>query len=332
MINMEQEIEIEWNNANRKWFISKGYEFTNWGDKFKVKISDLRPKSGYMIKYICDYCGNEINQSYNTYSLGHNKYPKDACRYCASKKQIEMRHDQLTNTMKEKVLNKAKEKNYAVIFDWNNYINQSTRIKYICKKHGEHEMSVGNFVKGYGCPDCGNESVSKKMKLSLEEVIDIIESIDGNKLLNPEAYIRNSERNLLVKCSCGNIFKTSISKYPKKHKCSKCARSLSIGEEKIKNFLDNNNIPYTRQYKYEDCVDKKPLPFDFHINNDSINIEFDGKQHFEPIYGQESLEYIQKHDAIKTKYCTDNNIKLIRINYLQYDDIDKILTKELLIT
>jgi hypothetical protein len=47
-------------------------------------------------------------------------------------------------------------------------------------------------------------------------------------------------------------------------------------------------------------------------------IEYDGRQHFEPIDffgGNDGLKYIQINDAIKNKYCEDNGIKLIRIRY-----------------
>lgn len=332
MIDMEQEIEVAWNYANRKWFVNKGYNFTAWGDKFIVKAKDLHPGSGYEIKFICDYCGKEVFQKLNVYQIGHDKYPKDACWHCAGKKSKEMSHEKFTNHMKEKVMNIAKEKNYEIVFDWTNYNNQSTRINYICPKHGMHEMSCANFVKGYGCPRCGDESVSEKTRLSQTEVINIIEGVNGNKLLNPEDYIGNGKRNLLVRCSCGNTFYTSIAKYPKKYRCSKCAKSESVGENKIKEFLEHHNISYTSQYKYDDCKDKRPLPFDFHLNDCPVNIEFDGLQHFKPVFGEKAMKYIQKHDDIKTRYCEENNIKLIRIDYLHFKDIDEILSKELLNT
>lgn len=332
MIDMEQEVEIKWNNANRKWFVSKGYNFTNWGDTFYVKAKDLHDGSHYEIKFICDYCGSEIKQAYGVYQNGHNKYPKDACWHCGSAKASEMDRDKRIKRMKEKVLTKAQEKNYKIIYDWNQYNNQNDRIKYICPKHGEQEMSCANFIRGYGCPRCGDESCSNKKQLSQEEVINIIESVNNNKLLNPQDYAGNMKRNLLVQCSCGNTFYTSIVKYPKKYRCSKCAKSESVGENKIRRFLEEHDIPFTPQFKYSNCIDKKPLPFDFHLNNQDINIEFDGKQHFLPLYGENTLKYVQKHDAIKTKFCEENNIKLIRINYLEYKDIEKILTKELLTT
>lgn len=57
-------------------------------------------------------------------------------------------------------------------------------------------------------------------------------------------------------------------------------------------------------------------------------IEYDGRQHFIPIKmfgGDKALERTKKHDYIKSKYCTDNNIQLIRIHYEDYDNIGNIL-------
>ena len=36
-----------------------------------------------------------------------------------------------------------------------------------------------------------------------------------------------------------------------------------------------------------------------------------------------------EHDNIKTQYCLDNNIKLIRIPYWEFDNIENILKQEL---
>ena len=41
------------------------------------------------------------------------------------------------------------------------------------------------------------------------------------------------------------------------------------------------------------------------------------------------LMNLKHRDSIKTRYCKDNNIKLIRIPYWEFNDIEKILIKEL---
>ena len=47
-------------------------------------------------------------------------------------------------------------------------------------------------------------------------------------------------------------------------------------------------------------------------------IEYDGKQHFEPIEfygGEKHFEEIKIRDSIKNQYCFENNIKLLRLKY-----------------
>lgn len=64
------------------------------------------------------------------------------------------------------------------------------------------------------------------------------------------------------------------------------------------------------------------MPFDFAVFNKKNKkllflIEFDGPQHRKEknsIYSKDSrFKIIQKHDNIKTQYCKDNNIPLLRI-------------------
>ena len=81
----------------------------------------------------------------------------------------------------------------------------------------------------------------------------------------------------------------------------------------------------------------KTLPFDFYIPDLNICIEYDGEQHFEPVdFGGKGKEYAekrfkaqQKRDNIKTEYCKNNNIKLIRIPYWEFDNVENILKQEL---
>ena len=66
----------------------------------------------------------------------------------------------------------------------------------------------------------------------------------------------------------------------------------------------------------------KQLRLDFYIESLKTAIEYDGKQHFKTnthnkVFTEEKLKIQQERDAIKTEYCKNNNIKLIRFNYLQ---------------
>lgn len=55
-------------------------------------------------------------------------------------------------------------------------------------------------------------------------------------------------------------------------------------------------------------------------------IEYDGQQHFEPMFGRiEKFEKQVLYDSYKNEYCLINAIKLLRISYLEFKDIEQIL-------
>ena len=108
--------------------------------------------------------------------------------------------------------------------------------------------------------------------------------------------------------------------------CVECSK----GEKEIAKYLDKNNISYYRQHKFEDCRNIHQLPFDFYIPSIRTIIEFDGKQHYEPMShfgGIEAYERLQINDNIKNEYCEDNYIDLVRIKYDSIDNIESILDR-----
>ena len=125
----------------------------------------------------------------------------------------------------------------------------------------------------------------------------------------------------LCKCQCGNVIPVKGIKLRSGHTQS-CGCLKSKGEEKINEILTANNIIYKTQVSFPDCVDQRPLKFDFAIydkdNNLSYLIEYDGEQHFSPVDyfgGQNSFDIRQKRDQIKNLYCQNHHIPLLRIPY-----------------
>ncbi len=96
--------------------------------------------------------------------------------------------------------------------------------------------------------------------------------------------------------------------------------SESLGIKEIEDFLS--------KYKFEFIKGN----FDFYIPSIRTAIEFDGKQHYqvvEELGGQKMYESLRKSDKIKSDYCEDEYINLIRIRYDQVDDIHLILWSNL---
>lgn len=126
---------------------------------------------------------------------------------------------------------------------------------------------------------------------------------------------------LEFQCGCGQKFIINQKQFRSgKYRCDTCTKKFSSLELIVKNFLELHKIDFICQYRYDDCCDKLPLPFDFYLPKYNTLIEIDGKQHFYPsMGGNESFEIRQKHDNIKNQYCLNHNIPLIRIPYTEFN-------------
>ena len=90
--------------------------------------------------------------------------------------------------------------------------------------------------------------------------------------------------------------------------------------------MDNLNLEYVYDKKFENMSNKRNLRFDFFIEDNKIAIEYDGIQHYEPRFGDDGTEFkkTKKRDNIKNKYCEENGIDLLRIPYYEKNIEDKI--------
>lgn len=333
MLKENQKVEVLWNGRTKKWYEDKGYEFTKLQDKFWVDVNDLPHSSGQRVTVICDYCGKEYTTRYCCYQKGIEANQKNACSHCACAKRHDITFEEDRNIHFDKLKNILSENGYSLITTIDEYTSVKMTVKYICPKHGEQTGLLDNIVHGHFCNACGNEASSLKQSLLPDQVETYINSVNGNTLLNKDEYINARVINLKILCRCGNIFVTSYNNYAcgskNKNRCDICTKNISAGEYRISNFLDENYINYIAEYRFMDCRDIKPLPFDFYLPEYNCCIEFDGEQHFRAAFGQEAFESTQIHDKIKNEYCSNNCIKLIRIPYTEINNIESILCKEL---
>lgn len=177
----------------------------------------------------------------------------------------------------------------------------------------EWKLKPANAISGRGCPKCSNHIVRTQ-----EEYIYELFVINENIELIGE-YI-DTQTPILHKCKIdGNIWKVRPSDILcKEYGCPQCRESK--GERQIRLWLEAQNIKYEHQYRFEDCRDNKPLPFDFYLPDYNLCIEYDGLQHYKAIDyfgGETHLRYVQKHDNIKNEYCINNGISLLRIPYFK---------------
>lgn len=199
-----------------------------------------------------------------------------------------------------------------------NYKNNHTKIPCKCNKHNaEFWATPNNLLKGRGCKKCGAENSSKAQLLTHKEFVEKL-SKHNPDVVAVGKYI-NSDTNILVESTlCGHKWETNPKYLIQGTGCPIC--SSSRGERVVRRYLKGRSIDFNHQHTFEDCRYKSVLFFDFYLPKLQIAIEYDGRQHFEPVDafgGKREFREIQQRDAVKDRYCKENNIKLIRIPYTE---------------
>jgi len=117
----------------------------------------------------------------------------------------------------------------------------------------------------------------------------------------------------------------------------------SNGEKNIKKCLSNLGFLLDIDYVYDQTFQplsqyaNKNLRPDFRFLNHNIIIEYDGIQHFKPkTFGgiskeraEENFKETQENDKLKDDFCKENNFKMIRIPYTEFENTLSILSTEL---
>ena len=332
---LTKELEIKWNTVNRKYYESKGYIFTKYGDAFICKIDDCLRGTKNQVECSCDYCGKKFQKMFYHYDDNKEYVNKDACSDCKRKKLTEIKR------IKNKIIYTQKIKEICDDMDYElqdfEYIGENTKIPYICNKHKIFGVQISPYTslsQGHGCYYCGREKSIESWKFTYEDVKNYIESNGKNKLLS-KTYIRCKDLNLEITCEeCGKPYITSFDYYKRagKTKCNDC--TCSYGERLILQYLTSKNISYEHDtHQIFTSEWDNPLRFDFYLDDYNTAIEFDGEQHYFPVnfdnYHEERFKKefydLKIRDQIKNKYCLENRITLIRIPYWNRDNIKEIL-------
>lgn len=227
---------------------------------------------------------------------------------------------------KEFFIEKAK-KVHGNRYDYSkvNYVNNRTKITIICPEHGEFEQTPNSHLCGKGCQICSEEIRCNKRRKNVDELIREFNEIHHNKYdysLIKEHY-KNATTKIPIICPEHGIFwQTSIN-----HRYSSCPNcSESKGEKELSYLLAKRNIKFTRQKTFDWLKYRRKQKLDIYLNDYNIAIEYQGMQHFRPVYwtaygeekAQEGFEQVQKYDKNKKDLCDAHGVKLYYINYNDY--------------
>lgn len=295
--------------------------------KLNHKTCVLLPQQMYIgnnsyLAFRCE-CGNVFSTTWQK-MLERNKC---YCTNCMNKHHLD------TIRISPKQVENLFTQHHYKLIDVTQYKNNSQPLECINEEGYYGFITYNNLLKHNNVQirpfsPMGNnyKNVIKNLQLFVKinhyncEIIDYY----GNIHLESDTYIK-------CKCQCGKYFYPTISNLiiDKQFRCNECS-SMSKLEQLTKNYLDAKNIQYIQQYTFNDCKNHKCLPFDFYLPQYNCCIEVDGHLHFRPSNWridesekEHRFQTIQKHDNIKTQYCQQNNIPLLRIPYWDFYRVQK---------
>lgn len=279
-------------------YASRGYELLSPKEEYESVRS--------ILKFKC--ANNHLNEmSPNAITQGRT------CSVCTGNKKLTY----------DFVRDKFKKRGFTLITT--TYTNARTMMKYICDKGKHtHKMTYDDMRSGGGCGKC-----SGKAKLEYSFVQKAFAKV-GYTLLTKE--FKNSHQKLTIKCDKGHVSAITYTHFKSSgRRCPLC--SQSNGEIAVREHLTTRTdiASSVNEKTFSDCKDVGYLFFDYHVTLNSdvqFVIEFDGRQHFEVVEffgGRKGFESTQKRDKIKTKYCRDKKIPLLRISYRHLKNVSSII-------
>jgi len=256
------------------------------------------------------------------------------CRLCANEKLQKENKMNLKDI--QKFLNSFPKHFKFPDLKWfqENYKNSYTKFSVYCTKHHylNKHFSILRIRNGASpCPFC-----SKKL-LNYEDFLIRAREIHFNQydyLISKYEWYSNYKNyktfKIKIHCKkCNSIFEQKIVNHLDGYGCPFC--SASKGERKIQYLLQKYKINFEYQKVIKNNK-KIQFIFDFYLPDYNLVIEYDGEPHYQKIdfYGGErGLKERQERDRLKDQYCKENNIKLLRIPYWEYENIEKILKENL---
>ena len=102
----------------------------------------------------------------------------------------------------------------------------------------------------------------------------------------------------------------------------------SYGEQYVRKYLIRNHIKFVYEKTFSDLsgIGGSALSYDFYIKETNYLIEYQGRQHYEPVdyFGGDEQFIIQKeHDRRKRQYAKNKGLHLIEIHY-KYNTFEKV--------
>lgn len=320
-------------DKNRAYLESKREDLT--GKRFgkltviKRDKNDIDKKGHIVPKWICKCdCGNEVSVK----QINLKNHTK-SCGCLQKETMTRISSKDMSGQKFGKLLVECKVEPYIS--------PQGARLtRYLCQcECGNKKIVLGSHLKTGLTLSCGcykkertSETHSSDLTGQRFGFLTVIEKIGTED--------RNNQKRILWRClcDCGSevTLNTNVLTQGRTSSCG-CRRRYK-GEEKIKEYLLDNEIAFERQKTYNDLKGVRgcALRYDFYLPESNLLIEYQGEQHYKVVQfsssiteAEENYKCQKENDKIKKAYAQNHNINFLEIPYLEYENINEIIGNKL---
>lgn len=186
------------------------------------------------------------------------------------------------------------------------YIEAKKKVCIICQKHGEFLQTPDSHLSGAECPQCAHRSY----KYTTDEFIEIARKVHGDKYDYSKVKYVNRNTPVCIICPIHGEFWQKPREHFRGFGCQVCGESRL--ENEIKLLLEENNIEYESQKRFDWLKNKYPMSLDFYIPKYNIAIECQGEQHFKDReFFHQDFEERVRMDLLKKELCNENGIEVL---------------------
>lgn len=163
------------------------------------------------------------------------------------------------------------------------YINNKTKVKLICRKHGVFEMSPNCLLSGQNCPKCSKEELSRSMTHNANDVIARFKAIQGDRYGYEKVVYEKMLKKVCFTCKEHGDFWMTPSHFLEGHGCPECGK-MSRSQKRAKtfnSFVDDANKVHNNKYTH--------ISDGYRNNRSKVKIIC----HIHSEFEQKSLDHIQ---------------------------------------
>ena len=209
------------------------------------------------------------------------------------------------------------------------YTKRSEKLKVKCNKCGNIIYKQACKMIGptpEGCYICSGKNHFK----TKETLQDEVDKLYPNKYIIVGEYVKARQPLEIINKKCGHSYYISPDNLLRGKGCAKCTIRQSSYMDLTEEILNKYHIKFEKEKRFKDCKDIRCLPFDYYLEDYNLCIEVDGQFHYLSVGSSFTTKYmnlpeVQRRDKIKTDYCKNNNIGLLRLPYYEKDNFETMI-------